>query len=69
MNIIRDFESVDSGSGVGMYCLSCGSIFAYPIILDDCLGSLIRVCPDCKSADIAILDKSGVKAGKEDHHE
>lgn len=60
---------MDRGEVVMMICLSCGSTFAYPIILDDGLGSLIQICPDCKSADIAILDKSGVKAGKEDRHD
>ena len=52
-----------------MICLSCGSIFEDPLVLSDDLGSLIQVCPDCKSADIAILDKADVKAAKEATHD
>ena len=50
-------------------CVSCKSTFANPIVLDDELGSLIQVCPDCKSSDLATLDKEEIKAGKEDPHD
>ncbi len=52
-----------------MICLSCGCAFEHPVVLGDGLGSLIRVCPNCKSADIAIFDKADVKAGKEAPHD
>ena len=65
MNVIRDLKGADSESGVRMFCLSCGSTFADPIILDDELGSLIQVCPVCKSADVAILDDFGFMPNKE----
>ena len=65
MNVIRDLKGADSESGVRMFCLSCGSTFADPIILDDELGSMIQVCPVCKSADVAILDDFGFMPNKE----
>jgi hypothetical protein len=69
MNVIRDLKGADSESGVRMFCLSCGSTFADPIILDDELGSMIQVCPVCKSADVAILDDFGFMPNKEDPHD
>ena len=69
MNVIRDLKGADSELGVRMFCLSCGSTFADPIILDDELGSLIQVCPVCKSADVAILDDFGFMPNKEAPHD
>ena len=46
-------------------CQSCGYIFKEALVLDDELGSLIQVCPICKSADIAFLDDYGFMLDKE----
>lgn len=39
-----------------MTCLSCGSIFARPIVLEDGAGSSIQVCPKCRSTDLELSD-------------
>jgi hypothetical protein len=50
-------------------CQSCGYIFKGALVLDDELGSLIQVCPVCKSADIAFLDDFGFMPNKEAPHD
>ncbi|MGC8516071.1 MAG: hypothetical protein ACP5OC_08070 [Thermoplasmata archaeon] len=38
-----------------MICLSCGSEFEYPKVLDDEIGLVMDVCPVCGSPDISAV--------------
>ena len=50
-------------------CQSCGYIFKEALVLDDELGSMIQVCPVCKSADIAFLGDFGFMPNKGAPHD